>query len=132
MSVKGFLDLPRPVRDRIYGLLFTRDEIFYPLHSWGALVEGIALVRCCQTICEEGCNILYRSNRLVLNPKTVYQLWLFLDIIGESNRRILGHVCIDLFGCQDEVDSMIRGKDGARMLLALRLLDRCRSCSTTT
>ena len=125
MSAKGFLDLPRLVRDRIYGLLFTRDEVFYALHSWGTLVEGIALLRCCQAICEEGCKVLYGSNRLVLNPNTVYQLWLFLDIIGDSNRRLLGHVCIDLFGCQDEVDSMTRGKDGARMLLALRLLDRC-------
>lgn len=108
-ALKGFLDLPRNVRDKVYCLLFTGDKTFYPNHSWGKLVEGIALLRCCETTRDEGCTVLYGSNKLVLDPETLVLIWRFLDVIGDSNRGLLRHVSIDLFDCPDDAESIIEG-----------------------
>lgn len=109
MSAKGFLDLPGNVRRRIYRLLYTLDGCLFPLESTKDLIAGISLLRCCHQLCIEGCKILYGSNKIVLDPRSMHYAWFFLVIIGENNCRFLRHLCIDAIPCQYEADLVFGG-----------------------
>lgn len=100
-----FLSLPGEIRRHIYTLLLTQPKPIFPnglaifnrieMHENGKrpLSEPetvLALTRTCKQLYEEVTEVYYGTNHFEF--RNVYELYLFLYLIGEQRRTLIRHV----------------------------------------
>ena len=106
MASKGFFDLPRKVRDLIYGELLTWPESISISDSIKALrdrqakclvfpclrqntTSDLAILRCSKRAHLESTVVLYGKNKLTVGPTHLLYFHIFLREIGPENCRRL-------------------------------------------
>lgn len=112
MAPKGLFDLPRKVRDIIYGELLVKprtvnihtvmEDLRRPvLQDNGKATSGLALLRTSIRVCREASSILYGSNRLVAFHKGFVALYYFLESIGSQNRKKIKYLRFDFLRTEE-------------------------------
>ena len=138
----NFLDLPKGVRDDIYGRVLAVPHPLYLFQEPNSRVEAfapekpsrwLAILLTNRQICHEASVILYGTNHFHLVDTTQQQLGLlrsFLDCIGSVNAASLSHLCIN-FPVLEEVDGQTgEAKLRDDSLQSLKLLrERCTKLS---
>lgn len=138
----NFLDLPKGVRDDIYGRVLAVPHPLYLFQEPNSRVETfapekpsrwLAILLTNRQICHEASVILYGTNHFHLVDTTQQQpdlLRSFLDCIGSVNTASLSHLCIN-FPVLEEVDGQTgEAKLRDDSLQSLKLLrERCTQLS---
>lgn len=86
---KGFLNLPREIRDEIYGLFFLSDEkIVYPSRSRArSISEAINLLRANKQVYSEAVDILYGQNMFQIRGDPAFMAPELLNLLIFQRRK---------------------------------------------
>ncbi|RDL40953.1 uncharacterized protein BP5553_00932 [Venustampulla echinocandica] len=82
----GFLDIPREIRDEIYGFLFHSDSPIYPSNSRAGISPFTSLLRTNKQIYAEAVEVLYGSNTFQIRGDPAWKSVELLNLVGTQTR----------------------------------------------